>query len=796
MLTPISWLKEYVEIDCDIKTFVDEMTMSGSNVETYEELGNDIDKVVVGKILSIKGHPDADKLVVTKVDVGDTEPIQIVTGADNISEGDYIPVAVVGAVLPGDFKIKKTKLRGIESNGMMCSVEELGLENEDFPEAPENGIYIFDKEYPLGEDVKKYFGLDETVVEFEITSNRPDCFSILGMAREVAATFRKPFNYPQIAYSQLKEKANDYAKISVKDKDLCPRYAAKIVKNVKIASSPKWMRQRLLACGVRPINNIVDITNYVMLEMGQPMHAFDLDKLENNEIIVRRGNKDEAIQTLDGEIRKVDESILVIADSKKAVAIAGIMGGEATKVTEETQTILFESANFDSTNIRLSSKKIGLRTDSSSKFEKNLDPNTVEEAINRACQLIVELGVGDVVEGMLDQYEDKRIENQLTFDPQAINQLLGTNISEDDMINYLESVELTIDKNTKQVTVPTFRSDIERSADLAEEVARLYGYNNIPTTLPSGTTVGKKNFKQEIEDLSRIIVEQCGFNESMNYSFESPKVFNKLKIEKDSPLRNAVTLSNPLGEDFSIMRTVTLNGLLNSLSTNYNRRNKNVKLYELANVYIPKELPLKDLPDERMKLTLGMYDSGDFFDLKGVIEALFTKLGLNQTIDYNPNKEIPWLHPGRKAEINYNKQSLGFIGEVHPDVMDAYDIEERVYVAVVDMPTLTELASLDREYVSIAKYPAMLRDLSITLKEDILVGQIESIIKQYGGKTLEAIELFDVYQGEQIEAGYKSVAYSISFRANDRTLKEKEVNKAMNNILKALEKELDAKLRA
>jgi phenylalanyl-tRNA synthetase beta chain len=795
MLTPLSWLKDYVEIDCDIQTFIDAMTMSGSKVEGFEQLGKEIEHVVVGKILTIDKHPDADKLVVTTVDVGESEPIQIVTGADNIKVNDYIPVALNGSVLPGGLKIKKGKLRGIESNGMMCSVEELGFEKEDYPEAPDHGIYIFDKEYPLGQDVKEIFGLNDIVVEYEITSNRPDCFSVLGIAREVGATFNKTFKFPDVTMTEAPGQINDLVKVEVQDNDLCPRYAVKVVKDIKIGPSPKWMRQRLIACGVRPINNIVDITNYVMLEMGQPMHAFDLDKLNKQSIIVRRAKAGESIETLDGESRELDDSMLVIADSEKPVAIAGIMGGEGTKVTETTQTIVFESANFNGTNVRLSSKKLGIRTDSSSKFEKNLDPNTVEIAMERACQLITELGAGVVIEGMIDVYENKREAKVLPFDAVAINQLLGTDISEDEMVEYLSRIECQVNNNRKEVSVPTFRPDLERLADIAEEVARLYGYDKIPTTLPSGTTVGKKSFKQNIEDLTRNIVEQFGFSEAMNYSFESPKVFDKLKMSADHELRKAVTIMNPLGEDFSIMRTTTLNGMLNSLSTNYNRRNKMVKLYELSNVYLPKALPLTELPDERVQLTLGMYGSGDFFDLKGVVEILFERLGLTLDVVYNPKIEIPWLHPGRKAEIIYEGQVLGYLGEIHPDVRDTYEIEERVYVSVIDMPKLTEKASLDRIYQSLAKYPAMGRDVSMLVREDVLVGQIDQIIKKYGGSILESSELFDVYQGEQIEKGFKSVAYALSFRAKDKTLKEKEVNKAMTNILNALEKELGAQLR-
>ncbi|MFP4697692.1 MAG: phenylalanine--tRNA ligase subunit beta [Eubacteriales bacterium] len=795
MLTPLSWLKDYVDIDMGLKTFIDGMTMSGSNVEGYEELGKNIENVVVGKILTIEKHPDADKLVVTTVDVGEDEPLQIVTGADNIKVGDYIPVALSGSTLPNGMKIKKGKLRGIVSNGMMCSIEELGFSEDDYPEAPEHGIYIFDKSYPLGKDVKGIFGLDDTVVEYEITSNRPDCFSIVGIAREVAATFKKEFKYPDVKVEQIKGNPNDYVKIDVKDKEACPRYAAKIVTDVKVEPSPKWIRQRLIACGIRPINNIVDITNYVMLEMGQPMHAFDLDKLEGGQIIVRPSEDGEKIETLDGEVRTLDESMLVIADANKPVAIAGVMGGEATKVSDNTKTLLFESANFNSTSVRLTSKKIGLRTDSSSKFEKNLDPNNVEDAINRACQLIVELGAGKVVDGMIDVYSNKRTKNEVHFNPNEINKLLGTDISREEMVKHLESVECVI--NGDNVIVPTFRSDISRMADLAEEVARLYGYNNLPTTLSASTTVGKKNFNQRVEEIIKTIVRQFGFNEAMNYSFESPKVFDKLKISDDNPLCKAITIMNPLGEDYSVMRTSTVNGMLSSLSTNYNRRNKNVRLYEISNIYIPKELPLSELPDEREQLTLGMFGTGDFFELKGVIETIFESLGMDKgQVSYNPNANLSWLHPGRKAEFNYKDTKIGYIGEVHPDVSESYDIDgERVYLAVIDIPNLIQHATLDRVYTPLAKYPAMSRDLSLTVKRNILVGQIEDIIKAKGGSNLESIELFDVYQGEQIEEGYKSVAYSISFRAKNKTLKEKEVNKVMNKILQSLENELGAKLR-
>ncbi|QUH30749.1 phenylalanine--tRNA ligase subunit beta [Vallitalea guaymasensis] len=796
MNVPMQWLNDYVEIDCDIDTFMDGMTMSGSKVEGYEELGKEISKVVVGKILKIEKHPDADKLVVTQVNVGEEEPIQIVTGANNISEGDYVPIALVGSTLPDDIKIKKGKLRGIPSNGMMCSVEELGLMREDFPEAPEHGIYIFDKEYELGMDVKSIFGLDDIVVEYEITSNRPDCFSIVGIGREAAATFGKDFKYPEIKVDEVEGNANDYIKIEIEDEDLCARFAGRVVKNLKIEPSPWWLKKRLLSCGVRPINNIVDITNFVMMEFGQPMHAYDLDKLEGKKVIARRAKDNEKIITLDGEERELDSSMLVIADENKPVSLAGIMGGEDTKVTEETKTLLFEAANFEGTNVRFTSKKVGLRSDSSAKFEKYLDPNNIDEAINRACQLINMLGAGEVVSGMVDVYKAKRVEKEVAFTAEGINKLLGTDLSEYAMIKIFEKVDLKVDKNKGVVIVPTFRPDVEREADLAEEVARFYGYDNIPVTLATGTpTVGKKSYKQKIEDITRVVMENCGISEAMTYSFESPKVFDKIRLDVDDSLRKTVTISNPLGEDFSVMRTTTVNGMLTALSTNYNRRNESASLYELSYIYLPKDEEIKELPDERMQLTIGMYGDIDFYNVKGVVETLLNRLGIYEGYEYDPNVSINYLHPGRQAKITINKKELGIIGEVHPEVADNYNIDTRAYLAVIDMPVLVKKSNLEREYEPLAKYPAVNRDLGLLAKNEVLVGQIEAIIKQRGGKILKDIKLFDVYTGSQIEEGYKSLAFALTFRANDHTLKEKEISKTMSKILNGLENTLDVKLR-
>lgn len=807
MNTPISWIKAYVpDLDCTVQEYVDQMTLSGSNVENYVNLDKNLEKIVVGKILKIDKHPDADKLVICQVDVGEEEPIQIVTGAPNVFEGAMVPVVLVGGKVAGGhdgspnpeegIKIKKGKLRGVPSFGMMCSVEELGSSRDMYPEAPENGIYIFQKEVIPGEDAVAAMGLRDTVVEFEITSNRVDCFSMVGMAREVAATFDKPFYPPVIKETGNEEDVNEYIKVTVEDADLCPRYTARVVKNIKLAPSPEWMQRRLAAMGIRPINNLVDITNYVMEEYGQPMHAYDLESIANNEIVVKRAKDGDTFVTLDGQERKLDKDVLMIWDGEKPVGIAGIMGGENSMVTDEIKTLLFEAATFDGTNIRLSSKRLGLRTDASSKFEKGLDPNNAIQAMNRACQLIEELGCGEVVGGVADVYPDPVKEVRLPFEPDKMNALLGTDIDPEVMLGYFKKIDLVYDEASNELIIPTFRQDLGCMADLAEEVARFYGYDKIPVTLPTGeATAGKLSFKGRIESIARDVAEQNGFSGGMTYSFESPKVYDKLLIPEESEIRNAIVISNPLGEDYSIMRTISLNGMLTSLATNANHRNKNVRLYEMGNIYLPKELPLTELPDERMQFTLGMYGDCDFFTLKGVVEELFEKVGLVGKSEYVPTKEIPFLHPGRQAEIVLDGEKTAYIGEIHPEVADNYGIKQRVYVAVIDMPVLVEKATFDRKYEAIAKFPAMKRDLSMTVAKEIFVGQIESVIKANGGKLLESVELFDVYEGNQIKEGFKSVAYSLTFRAKDRTLEEGEVNKVVDKILKKLN-ELGAELRA
>ena len=797
MNTSLSWIKAYVpELDCTAQEYTDAMTLTGTKVEGFERLDKNLDKIVIGQIEKIEKHPDADKLIICQVNIG-TEIIQIVTGAPNVKEGDKVPVVLDGGSVAGGhdgkmaedgIKIKKGKLRGIESNGMMCSIEELGSSRDMYPEAPEYGIYIFPEDAVVGESAVNALGLDDVVFEYEITSNRVDCYSVVGIAREAAATFRKPFCPPVVTATGNNEDVHDYVKVTVQDPELCPRYTARVVKNIKIAPSPVWLQRRLASCGIRPINNIVDITNYVMEEYGQPMHAYDYDTIAGHEIVVRRAGKDEKFVTLDGQERTMDENVLMICDGEKAIGIAGIMGGENSMITDDVKTMMFEAACFDGTNIRLSSKRVGLRTDASGKFEKGLDPNNAQAAIDRACQLIEEFGAGEVVGGMVDVYSKKKEPVRVAFEPEKINALLGTDISREEMLKYFDKIELAYDEATNEIVAPTFRHDIFRTADLAEEVARFYGYDNIPTTLPKGeATTGKLPFYLRVEETARDIAEFCGFSQGYSYSFESPKVFDKLLIPQDDQLRQAISISNPLGEDFSIMRTISLNGMLNSLAFNYNHRNKNVKLYELGNVYLPKSLPLTELPDERMQFTLGMYGEGDFFTMKGVVEEFFEKVGLRKPAKYDPNAGKPYLHPGRQANIIYEGTVVGYIGEVHPAVADNYGIGERTYVAVLDMKNIVSFATYDRKFEGIARFPAVTRDLSMVVPKQILAGQIEEMIAQRGGKHLESYHLFDLYEGAQIEKGYKSMAYSITFRAKDKTLEESDIASAMKKILNGLE---------
>lgn len=807
MNTALSWIKAYVPgLTCTDQEYCDRMTLTGTKVEGFERMDKNLEKIVVGRIEKIEKHPDADKLIVCQVNIG-SEVIQIVTGAPNVKVGDKVPVVLDGGKVAGGhdggplpedgIAIKAGKLRGVPSNGMMCSIEELGSSKDMYPDAPDNGIYIFPDSVKVGDDAIEVLGLHDTVFEYEITSNRVDCYSILGIAREAAATFDKPFVPPVVEVKEAGDDVNNYIKVSIEDTDLCTRYCARVCRNIKIGPSPEWMQRRLAASGIRPINNLVDITNYVMEEYGQPMHAYDLSTIAGGQIIVRRAKDGDEFVTLDGQTRKLDNNVLMICDAEKEIGVAGIMGGENSMITDEVKTVLFEAATFNGPNIRKSAKRLGLRTEASGIFEKGLDPANAKAAIDRACQLIVELGCGEVVSGTVEEGLPIKPLRVLPFEPAKYNALLGTSVSEEQMLAIFKKLEVEVrdGKDGKELVIPSFRQDLVGRADMAEEVARFFGYDKIPTTLPKGeTTTGKLSFKLRIEQKARDIAEYCGFSQGMTYSFESPKVFNKLLLDADDKARAAITIANPLGEDFSIMRTLSLNGMLTSLSTNYNRRNKNVRLYELGNIYLAKSLPLTEQPEERMQFTLGMYGDGDFYSLKGVVEEFFDCIGMKKRIVYDPKAGKNFLHPGRQAKIVYEGEELGYIGEVHPAVCDNYAIGTRAYVAVIDIMNVLDFATFDRKYEGIAKYPAVTRDISLEVPKNVLAGDIEGVIAQRGGKILESYQLFDLYEGDQIKDGYKSMAYSVTFRAKDRTLEESDVAGAMKKILNGLE-QLGATLR-
>ena len=804
MNTPLSWIKEMVPgLDCSPAEYMDAMTLSGTKAESVEYFDENLDKIIVGRINKIERHPDADKLVICQVQIDENgKEIQIVTGAPNVFEGAVVPVVLDGGRVACDhsgnkaaegFAIKAGKLRGVDSAGMMCSIDELGRDKAYYPEADEEGLYIFNKieggsKLKLGSDALIPLGLRDALVEYEVTSNRVDCFGMEGIAREAAATFRKEFKPPVIKETGNNEKAEDYISVEIKDNELCKRYVARVVKNVKIAPSPLWMQRKLSAVGIRPINNIVDITNYVMTELSQPMHAYDIDTIEERRIVVERAANGEKFTTLDGVERELDDTVLLIKDGKKAVGIAGIMGGENSKINDNLNTVLLEAACFDGTNVRLSSKKVGLRTDASGKFEKGLHPETALLAMNRACTLIEEIGAGEVVGGVVDVYPVKEGDREVEFDLDACNRLLGTNISLDEAKEYFDRLCIKINDDLKSVVVPYFRQDLLRNADLAEELARFFGYDKIPTTLPSGeSTAGGETFGMEIEGKARELAEQFGFCEGMTFSFESPKVFDRLLLPLDAKEREAIEIKNPLGEDYSIMRTQIINGMLTSLGTNSARRNKNVRLYEISNIYLAKQLPLEDYPEERKQFCLGMYGEGDFFVLKGVIEEFLYKVGMKKLPSYNADAGKTFLHPGRQAQIIYEDTVVGYFGEVHPLVQEAYGIAERTYVANIDLSVICKKANFTVKYEGIAKFPSVVRDISLVMDKSLTAGEIEKIIRSESGAILESLELFDIYEGERIGADKKSMAYSITFRNKEKTLEESEISAVMDKILKGLQ---------
>lgn len=794
MLVSYSWLKDYVDVSVDAKKLADDLTMSGSKVETIKSYGNEINNVVIGKIISIEKHPDADKLQVGIVDVGE-EKLQIITGAQNIKVGDYIPVALHGSTLPGGVKIKRGKLRGLESNGMMCSAKELGLDESLLPDYQRNGIFIL-PELPIGEDVKKALELDD-VIDFEITPNRPDCLSVVGIARETAATYRKSYRMPEIKLSEVADK--NPANVTIESDDLCYRYVARVIRNAKIGPSPIWMQMRLLKAGIRPINNIVDVTNYVMMELGQPLHAFDLDKVKNRHIIVRRAKNGEKLVTLDDKERILDSEMLVIADEEKAIGLAGVMGGQNTEITDDTVNILIESANFKGSNIRYTSKKLGLRSEASSRFEKGLDPEITVLACNRAAQLMAELSGGEILNGIVDVYPKPIEEKVLSVRHKKINKLLGTNLTIEEMKNILTFLDFGVicDGENLVVKVPAFRSDIEGEADIAEEIGRMYGYNNIEDTLLKGTqiTAGVKTREQKLEDLVKEVFLSCGLNEIITTSFMGMKDLDKINLPDDSPLRKAVEIMNPLGEDQRYMRTTLLPSMLNVVYTNYSRKVSDFKAFEISRVFIPKSLPLEELPVEVKTAVIGMYGQDvDFLTLKGVIEVLLDVLNVSNAKYVRSENTL--YHPGRSADIIVDGERIGVFGEINPDIEENYDINREVYVAELNLELLFKHAKDDeRKYKPLPKYPAVERDIAVLVDKGIFVADIESIIRETGGKLVDDVKLFDVYTGENIPEDKKSVAYSIWYRSYERTLTDEEVNKVHDKIIRKLNEKLGAQLR-
>lgn len=782
MVLSMKWLKDYVDIDIATKQYADDMTMSGSKVETYKAEDDEISGVVVGKILSIERHPNADKLVVCSIDIGKENPLQIVTGASNVSVGDIIPVCTDGATLPGGKTIKKGKLRGVVSEGMLCSLGELGLTKNDFPYAVEDGIFIMQEECTLGQDICSAIGLDDISVEFEITPNRPDCLSVIGLARETAATYKLPMKEADISVKGSGDDIANYLSVEVRDGELCPRYMAKVVKNVKIEPSPRWMRERLRAAGVRPINNIVDITNYVMIEYGQPMHAFDYRLIGGKEIIVRRAEKGESIVTLDGVTRELSEKMLVIADSTKPVAVGGVMGGENSGIVDDTVTVVFESANFNGPSIRNTSRALGLRTDASGKYEKGLDAENCMPALLRACNLVEKLGAGEVVDGIIDVRAKDFTPTVIKLDAEWINCFLGTDVSKENMIDILTS--LSFELRGDDIIVPSWRSDVEHKADIAEEIARFYGYNKIPSTLMKGqVTVGGLTARQLFEEKTADFLASQGMNEIMTYSFISPKYYDKIMLPADSDKRNSVVITNPLGEDTSVMRTTALPSMLEVLARNYNNRNAVAALFEMSTVYMPVKTEESPATENKI-LTIGTYGSGDFFGLKGAIIALFEAIGVGR-VDWEAENNVSY-HPGRCARISKDGRTIGTLGEVHPLVLKNYGIDIPVIAAELDVESMYDLADNNHVFKALPKFPAVTRDIAVVCEENVPVARLEECIRRGAGNLLEKLELFDVYRGSQIGEGNKSVAYALTLRADDRTLTEDEINAKMKKIIKLL----------
>ena len=788
------WLhEEFVDLShISDKEFVETLTVAGQKVETYERLDAEIKNVVVGKVLEIVRHENSDHMWVCQIDVGEAEPVQIVTGAQNVKAGDMVPVAKHNSWLPGGVHITKGKLRGVVSNGMLCGLEELGLTKNDFPYAIEDGIFILEENCQIGDDINQVIDNDDTVVEFEITNNRPDCYSVIGLAREAAAAFDIPMKHhkPVVKGSDAGS-IYQHLDVEVPAERLCNRYTSRMVANVKIGPSPKWLRSRLRANGVRPINNIVDITNYVMLEYGQPMHAFDYRYVSSGKIVVREAEEGEVLTTLDGNVRNLKPGMLVIADETRAIGLAGIMGGENSEIMDDTTTVVFESANFDGTCIRQTALALGMRTDASGKFEKKLDPMMTMPAVQRACELVEQLQCGDVLDGVIDIINYVPQPKQLELEPEKINRLLGTNISEEQMVSYLRRLEIPVEGRT--IHVPSFRPDLNLMADIAEEVGRIYGYNEIPTTAFKTSTQGGYSKEMLLENKAGVQCRAMGYSEIITYSFVSPAVFDQIRLPAESTLRNAMKIQNPLGEDTSIMRTIAVPSMLEILGRNNNYHNKAVKLYELAKVYLPVEG--QALPEEPKMLLLGTYGANaNFFTLKGELEAVFAALRTKKAV-YTAVNDNPTYHPGRCAKVTIDGVDVGFMGQIHPLVAANYDLEQEVYCAEINFTKLLGLLLPDVTYVPLPKYPSVSRDLSVVCQETVTVGEAENVILAAGGKLLRSVRLFDIYRGANLGAGKKSLAFSLELRADDRTLTDADSEAVMKKVLSALEEKCGAVLR-
>ena len=795
MKLSMNWLKDYVDKSFDPKEYSDKMTLTGSKVEGYERLGEEISKVVVGKLISVEKHPDSDHLLICMVDVGEAEPLQIVTGAQNVKPGEYVPVALNGSTLPGGVTIKSGKLRGVPSNGMLCSLGELGLTVNDFPYAEENGIFLLKEDCKVGDDIKDVLGIDDVAVEFEITSNRPDCLSVIGLARETAASFATDLKLhtPVVKETDNGKTINDYISVEIKDPDLCPRYTARVVENIKIEPSPKWLRERLRASGVRPINNIVDITNYVCLEYGQPMHAFDYNYLEGGKIVVRRADEGEEITTLDGVKRTLTNKMLVISDAKKAVAVAGVMGGENSEIIPETKTIVFESANFNGPSVRMTARDIGLRTEASGRYEKGLDRENTMPAIERACELVEMLGAGDVVKGIIDVYPTKAEQTVIPFDPQKINEFLGTDVPYESMIDTFKRLDIKLEDG--KLYPPSYRADLEGMHDIAEEVIRIYGYDKIPSTLfRAQATVGGRNPRQKrIVELNSLLTMH-GFYEVQTYSFISPKYYDNIGLAPDAPERNSVVISNPLGEDTSIMRTTALPSVLEVLAANRRYRNKSCAVYENAKIYIKRAF--SEQPDERLSTVIASYNCGDFYYMKGICENVLRVFGVEKT-DVTAKKDLPYFHPGRCAEVTAPDGTVyAVFGELHPNVSKTYGFDVPVYVCICDTEKLLATAPAEKHYKPLPKFPAVERDLAFVCDESLTSGELKKAIVKYGGKMLESVEVFDIYRDAKIGENKKSMAYSLTLRSPEKTLEDADCDKIVYKILNGLERDFGVTLRS